>query len=136
MLPGLKAGIERYLLARGFTEAPLRVAVMGQIPLLAVSFLAGLALWPRTSWFICFFTGAALFSVNFWFMGRELLRIASGDYSVRMAWGHFFKFLLRILLLGLVLAAALLAGASPVALGLGIFSSLMVIALAGVACSR
>jgi hypothetical protein len=134
MLPGLKAGIERYLLRQGFAEAPLRGAVLGQAPLLAVSLLAGLVLWPRSSWFLCFFTGAALFSVNFWFMGRALLRAVSGKYSARLAWGHFFRFFLRIMLLGLALAAALLAGASPLALALGMLSSLAIIALAGMAC--
>ena len=134
-MPGiLRKGIDLWLCARGFTAAAIRAVILAQIILLAASFPAGIFLlyWARTDWLLFFCAGAALFSLNFWLMSGSLLRFMSGVPDPARMRGQFLKFLGRIALLGLALAGALLAGARPTALLAGIFSALLLVALAGV----
>ncbi|MCL1916034.1 MAG: hypothetical protein FWG17_04940 [Desulfovibrionaceae bacterium] len=133
-MPALKNKIDHYLRTRGFASEPLRAIIMAQMFFLALALLVGAALLVRTSWGIFFFIGAALFSMNFWGMSSSLLKILPGNYSTGLIKGHFFRFLARLFLLCVILAAALLAGAPPLALALGIFGSLAVIGFTGAIC--
>jgi hypothetical protein len=128
MLQKTRLKIERFLYKKGFTDAPLRDILLAQVVLLAVTLLLGLIMLLATSWFIYFFIGAALLSFNFWNMSLHVLKLQKG-YSKTLVRDQLLRFAGRILLTGFVLAVAMLMGGSPVALGLGLLSCLVVISI-------
>lgn len=129
----IKQKIERFLYKKGFTEAPLRAIILAQLALLAVTFTAGIILLYFSAWLLWFFLGAALLAFNFWSMSRFLLEQLPGGYSRAFLRGQLIRFFGRILLTGIVLAAAITFGASIAALCLGLLSCLAVTGIIAVA---
>lgn len=129
----MKLKIERFLYKKGFTEAPLRAIILAQLALLGVLLVLGLAALYFSAWPICVFLGAALISFNFWTMSRFLLEHLPGGYSRTFLRGQLLRFFGRLLVTGAALGVAIYYGASPAAIGLGMFLCLAVTAIVGVA---
>ncbi len=128
-----KLKIERYLYKKGFTEEPLRAVIMALLVLLAVSLLLGLGLLPVTRWMLVFFAGVAIFCFNFWFMSLYLLARLSGANAGVLLKGQLARFFGRMLFTGLALALVLILGGSPLALGLGFTSGLVLTSIVALA---
>lgn len=128
----LKRKIERFLYKKGFTEAPLRAIILAQLALLCALLALGLVTLYFSAFGLWLFLGAALISFNFWSMSRFIIEQMPGGYSRSFLRGQLLRFLGRLAVTGIVLAAAIYYGASVTALGLGIFTCLAVTGIVGI----
>lgn len=120
---------EKFLYHKGFRDETLRRVMMAQFALLAGALAAGIGALYWTAWFIFFFVGSALIACNFWTLSRFLFKRFSGSYSKQLLVGQLLGFFGRLTLTGAILAACMLAGASPVPLSLGLVSCILVIGM-------
>ena len=121
--------LERYLYAKGFTDALLRKVMLTQIGFSALALTFGIICLCFTRWFFFLFAGIGLVALNFWGLSLAVFKCFPAAYSRQFLFGHLCRFAGRMFFTGGVLLLCVWLGAPPAALGLGIASCLLVIAL-------
>jgi len=108
----MRKPVDRFLLRRGFTHRDGRALVRDQIVLAAVTSSAALVLSGFGGWGLAYVGGAALVTVNFWWLVRFAQGLLAGTAG---AVGRaFFGYFARLGLTGAALYVMIVPGACPV----------------------
>lgn len=92
--------LDRWLWRRGFTHAPSRRLLSGQIHLAAAGSALAMAVTLGGLWGWSFAAGAWLSTLNFWWLVKMAMKIMSGGRGVAQA---IFGYYVRLGLLGAAL---------------------------------
>ena len=90
------AWIDRFLYRRRFQSETVRMLLAQQLLLTGTAFLLGLAFFVLTDWPLAFAAGSSLALFNFWHIARFAGANTRRQFSIKMAIGYFFLFLLRL----------------------------------------
>lgn len=111
--------LETYLYHKGFSDAALRRIMLNVLLFAGAALLLGLITLPVSGLGLVFFSGAALFVFNFWFLTLFILSFVPAGYSKQLLFKQLFSFFGRMLITGIIIALLFIHGASAAALVAG-----------------
>lgn len=100
--------IDKTLYKDGFTKPELRTLLRAQVLLVSAAALVSLALCWLSTWPLVFTAGAAIVTLNFYWMAKFVRQVTSFTYDKSLLVGLLVRFYGRLALTGILLFVLIL----------------------------